>query len=170
MIDGWPTSSDIGVLCKKAAGFFIYASKVVKFVASKNDLPTERLALITSLPKSTAKEGKGESGVDLLYIKVLEQAFCDDPTDNSPRYLHFQAVVGTVLLIFNALSIKGLSELLGLHTPHICNTLCSLYSLLLVPESTKDPIHTFHKSFPNFLIDPERCKDKWFFVEPKVHA
>jgi len=169
LTEGWPTSSDIGVLCKKAAGFFIYASTVVKFVASKNDLPTERLALITSLPQSTTEEGKGDSGVDQLYIKVLEQAFYDDPTDNNPRYLRFQAVVGTVLLIFNPLSIKGLSELLGLHTPHIHNTMRSLYSLLLIPESTEDPIRTFHKSFPDFLTDPERCRDRRFFVEPAVH-
>jgi hypothetical protein len=31
----WPSSSDIEILCKKAAGFFIYASTVVKFVDSK---------------------------------------------------------------------------------------------------------------------------------------
>jgi len=169
LTEGWPTSSDIGVLCKKAAGFFIYASTVVKFVASKNDLPTERLPLITSLPHSTTEEGKGESGLDQLYIKVLEQAFSDDPADHSPRYLRFRAVVGMILLIFNPLSIKGLSELLGLHKSHIRNTLRSLYSLLLVPESTEDPIHTFHKSFPDFLTDPKRCKDKRFHVEPTVH-
>ena len=74
-MDEWPSLSDIEVLCKKAAGFFIYASTVVKFVTSKYHPPVKRLALITSLPKSTIREGK--SGVDQLYIKVLEQAFHD---------------------------------------------------------------------------------------------
>ena len=32
--DDWPLSSDIGIICEKAAGLFIYASTVVKFVAS----------------------------------------------------------------------------------------------------------------------------------------
>ena len=41
----------------------------------------------------------------------------------------------------------------------------SLHSLLLVPESTEDPIHIFHKSFPDFLLDPGYCQDKQFFVE-----
>jgi hypothetical protein len=75
LTEDWPSSSDIKILCKKAAGFFIYASTVVKFVASESDPPTERLSLITSLPQSTIEEGK--SGVDQLYTKVLQQAFSD---------------------------------------------------------------------------------------------
>jgi len=167
LTEDWPSSSDIKILCKKAAGFFIYASTVVKFVASDNDSPTESLALITSLPQSTAEEGK--SGIDQLYTKVLEQAFCGIHSDNSQRYLCFRAVVGTIVLIFNPLSIKGLSDLLKLQTSHIHSTLRSLHSLLLVPDGTEDPILTFHKSFPDFLTDPERCKNIRFLVESTVH-
>jgi len=162
--EDWPSSSDIEILCKKAAGFFIYASTVVKFVTSENNPPVKRLALITSLPQSTAEEGK--SGVDQLYTKVLEQAFY---TDNSQHHSCFQAVVGAIVLIFNPLSIKGLSELLGYDTSDIHSTIRSLHSILLIPEGTEDPILTFHKSFPDFLTDPERCKDKRFLVEPAVH-
>jgi hypothetical protein len=121
-------------------------------------LPTERLALITSLPESTVEEGK--SGVDQLYTKVLQQAFHGVHADNSQRYLRFQTVVGTVLLIFNPLSIKGLSELLGcnVHTsaaPFDPSILSSLSQRV-----QKTPSHIFHKSFPDFLMDPDRCQDK----------
>ena len=167
LTEDWPSSSDITILCKKAAGFFIYASTVVKFVASEGDLPTERLSLITSLPQSTVEEGR--SGVDELYTKVLQQAFSNVYTENSQRCLRFRTVVGTVLLIFNPLSIKALSELLGLNAQHVHNTMHSLHSLLLVPESTEDPIQTFHKSFPDFLMDPARCEDRRFLVEPEGH-
>jgi hypothetical protein len=163
----WPSSSDIEILCKKAAGFFIYASTVVKFVDSKIDSPTGRLALITSLPQSTVEEGR--LGVDQLYAKVLEQAFCDIGADNSQGYFYFQAVVGAVLLIFNPLSIKGLSEFLGCDIYRIRSTIRSLHSLLLVPDSTEDPIRIFHKSFPDFLLDSDRCQDKQFFVESASH-
>jgi hypothetical protein len=165
--EDWPSSSDIRVLCKKAAGFFIYASTVVKFVTSENDRPAERLALVTSLPESTTEEGK--SGVDQLYIRVLEQAFHGISDDNNKRYPHFRAVVGTILLIFNPLSIMGLSELLGHHPLDTCSTIRPLHSLLVVPETTEDPILTIHKSFPDFLTDPEWCKNKHFFVDPMVH-
>ena len=163
----WPSPSDIEILCKKAAGFFIYASTVVKFVASKNKLPTKRLTLITSLPQSTTEEGR--SGVDQLYIKVLDQAFCDDHADDGQYYVDFQAVMGTVLLLFDPLPIKALSELLGYDIPHTYSTIRSLHSLLLVPDNPEDPICTFHKSFPDFLTDPNRCKDNRFLVEPGAH-
>jgi len=164
LTEDWPSQSDVKILCQKAAGFFIYASTVVKFVASEIDPPTERLSLITSLPQTTIEEGR--SGVDQLYTKVLQQAFGDVRAENSHQCLRFRAVVGTILLIFNPLSIKSLSELLGHNTQHTHSTIRSLHSLLLVPESTEDPIRIFHKSFPDFLMDPGRCEDKRFFVEP----
>ena len=160
----WPSSNDIEVLCEKAAGFFIYASTVVKFITSKYHTVNERLALITSLPESTTHEGK--SGIDLLYARVLEQAFSNVDSDGQEIYTNFRSVVGAILLVFNSLSMKALSALFGasdiptLHSPH---------SPLLIPDSMEDPVHTFHKSFPDFLMDPKRCKDKRFFVDPLVH-
>jgi hypothetical protein len=160
----WPSPSDIEILCKKAAGFFIYASTVVKFVASEMNPPAEMLSIITSLPQSTTEEGM--AGVDQLYIKVLEQAFQDVHTDNSQQYSRFKTIVGAVLLVFNPLSVKALSDLLRAPAT---STLRPLHSLLLIPDSTEDPVHTYHKSFPDFLTDPKRCRDQQFFVDPTVH-
>ena len=166
LTEDWPSTYDIDFLCKKAAGLFIYAATVVKFVASPYDLPTERLTLIISLRHSTAHEGK--SGVDLLYTQVLEQAFRDADSDAQELYSRFKLTVGAVLLVFYPLSRKTISELLkNCGTPsRISNSLRSLHSLLLVPTSEADPIRTFHKSFPDFLTDPRRCKDERFFVNP----
>jgi len=36
LAEDWPASQDIDALCRKAAGFFIYAATVVKFVASES--------------------------------------------------------------------------------------------------------------------------------------
>ena len=167
LVENWPSPSDIEALCKNAAGFFIYASTVIKFIDSETHPPMERLALITSLPQTTV--GVGRSGVDQLYTKVLEQAFSNIHPGYGQGYLHFQSVVGTILLIFNPLSINGLSELLGCNTHQIRSTVRSLHSLLLVPENTEDPISIFHKSFPDFLLDPDRCQDKQLHVEPAGH-
>ena len=164
--ESWPNSNDIDILCKKSAGLFIYASTVVKFVTSPYYLPAERLALIISLPQSTAHEGK--SGIDSLYTQVLEQAFHDADLDAQELYSRFKLIVGAVLMVFYPLSRKTLSELFkNCGTPsHISNALRSLHSLLLVPDSEADPIRSFHKSFPDFLTDPTRCKDDRFFVDP----
>ena len=168
LTENWPSSYDIDVLCKKAAGLFIYASTVVKFVASPFHSPTERLTLVVSLRHSTAHEGK--SGIDLLYTQVLEQAFRNADSDEQELYSGFKQVVGAVLLVFYPLSRKTLSELFKNCTPsRISSTLRSLHSLLLVPTSEVDPIRSFHKSFPDFLTDPGRCKDERFFVSPSIH-
>ena len=166
--ESWPSSYDIDVLCKKSAGLFIYASTVVKFVAAPYDLPTERLTLIISLPQSTTHEGR--TGIDLLYTQVLEQAF-HDADDAQELYTRFKLVLGAVLLVFYPLSTKTLSELLEkCDTPsHISNALRSLHSLLLVPNGEDDTVRPFHKSFPDFLTNPRRCKDERFFIDPPVH-
>ena len=162
----WPSLQDIDTLCKKAAGFFIFASTVVKFVASQHHPPDKRLALIISLPQDTSHEGR--LGVDLLYTQVLEQAFCDVDQE---FYSHFKSVVGAVILIFHPLSVNTLSDLLGsCGTPsEISSALRSLHSLLLIPDSNDDPLRIFHKSFPDFLTDPERCTTHKFFIDPSIY-
>jgi len=160
-----PSPSDINTLCEKAAGFFIYASTVVKLVASRNRTPTEQLDRIISLPQSTAHEGR--FGIDLLYTQVLEQVVDDMDVDAEEIHSRFKSVIGAVLLVLNPLSARALSDLL--RVPGISTTLCFLHSLLLIPESTEDPIRAFHKSFPDFLMDPVRCKNERLYVEPVVH-
>ena len=165
LTEGWPSPLDIEILCKKAAGFFIYASTVIKFVTSKTCTPAEQLNRIISLPQSTSYEGK--SGLDLLYTQVLEQAIDDVDMDDKELHSRFKAVVGTVVLVFNPLSVKALSDFL--REPGTPTTLRSLHSLLLVPDSTEDPVHIYHKSFPDFITDPKRCNDQQFLVDPSVH-
>ena len=174
LMEGWPTTSGINILCKKAAGLFIYASTVIKFVSSEHYQPTKRLALLVSLPQNTDHEGK--SGIDTLYTEVLIQAFHNMDSDNlgpdeQEVFYHLRSVVGAVLLVFNPISMKSLSDLLTNFDTlsDISTALRSLHSLLLIPDSVEDPIHPFHKSFPDFLMDPGRCKDKRFFVDPSVH-
>ena len=160
----WPSTSDINILCKKAAGLFIYASTVIKFVTFKSRTPTEQLGRIISLPQSTAHEGR--SGIDLLYTQVLEQVADEVDADVDEVYSQFRTVVGAVLLVLNPLSARALSDLLRVSS---LSTLRPLHSLLLIPENIEDPVRVFHKSFPDFLMDSSRCRDPQFFVEPTVH-
>ena len=162
--EDWPSSSDINILCEKAAGFFIYASTVTKFITSRNQIPTEQLERIVLIPQSTSYEGW--SGIDTLYIQALEQAVKTVGGDDRGLHSRFKVVVGAVLLVFNPLSVKVLSDLL--RVSGISTTLHSLHSLLLVPTSKDAPIQIFHKSFPDFLTDPGRCTDQRFFVDPSI--
>jgi hypothetical protein len=163
--DEWPSQREIDTLCEKAAGFFIYASTVVKFVSSNYHSPSERLALIIMGKQDTSHEGK--AGIDLLYTQVLEQAFHDVDSDELEPYPLFKLVVAAVLLAFNPLSMKALSDLLNV--PYISSILHSLDSLLLVPTSEIAPVNILHKSFLHFLTDPGRCRDPRFFLDPSIH-
>ena len=172
--EDWPHSSDVDILCGKAAGLFIYASTAVKFVASPYHQPQKRLSILVSLPQSTAREG--EFGIDDLYTEILGHAYHkmgpdSQKPDHQEVYRHFRTVVGAVLLAFNPLSMKTLSCLLyDIGTPSdIYVTLNPLHSLLLVPEGIEDPIRIFHKSFPDFLMDSKRCRDIRFYVDPSIH-
>ena len=165
----WPHSSDVDILCGKAAGLFIYASTAIKFVASPYHQPKKRLAVLVSTCE-------GESGIDALYTGILRHAYHKlgsdiQKPDHQEVYHRFRSVVGAVLLVFNPLSMETLSCLLcDIDTPSdISITLSPLHSLLLVPEDIEDPIRAFHKSFPDFLMDPKRCQDIRFFVDPSVH-
>ena len=165
LTEDWPSSSEIDVLCEKASGFFIYASTVIKFVISGTHPPTEQLTWITSLPQSTAHEGR--SGIDILYTQVLGQVVNGIDVDDDKLYPRFRTVVGAVLLVFNPLSTKTLSDLLRISG--ISTILRSLHSLLLVPTNNNAPVRMFHKSFPDFLIDQRRCRDHRFFIDPSIH-
>ena len=153
--EDWPSPQNLDILCKKAAGFFIYASTVAKFIASYHHPPDEALDLIVSLPQDTFHEGK--LGIDLLYTQVLSQAFPNVGIHNFNLYSCFKSVVGAVVHIFHPLSINTLSDLLGnCGSPSkISSSLQTLHSVFLVPESTEDPVRIFHKSFPDFLTDPQ---------------
>ena len=163
--EDWPSTDEIDILCRKAAGLFIYASTVVKFVESGHHTPTERLNLITLFPHSTIHEGK--SGIDTLYTQVLEYAFHGIQADNEELYSQLRSVLGAVLLVFNPLPMEALSTLLT--RSNIPTILRSLHSLLLVPDHKTSPVQVFHKSFPDFLMDRERCIDGRFFINPSVH-
>ena len=167
-VEDWPGPQNIDILCKKAAGFFIYASTVVKFVASHFDPPDERLDLIVLFPQDTYHEGR--LGIDLLYTQVLSQAFPSVDPHNHKHYSRFRSVVGAVLLILHPLSINTLSDLINCGTPsRISTSLRTLHSVLLVPDNTEGPVRIFHKSFPDFLTDPHRCTNHQFFIDPPTH-
>ena len=163
----WPSSFDLDILCAKAAGLFIFASVVVRFVSSKDHQPTRRLTDIIGLPNNTVKEGR--AGIDQLYTEVLQLAFYNIQTDDGEFYSSFRSVVGAVVLVFNPLSVPALSDLLG--ELDLSTSLRSLHSLLIIPTNQLDltPIHAIHKSFPDFLTNPQRCTDKQFFIDPPVH-
>ena len=158
----WPTNEDITVLVQKSSGLFIFASTVARFIESEHHIPGERLRLIVSKVDDTTHEGA--TGIDSLYSQVLRDAFCDIIEDSV--FVDLKRILSAVLLALNPLSRDGLVGLLNIDSALISTTLRHLHSVLLVPTDGSKEIRVFHKSFPDFLQDPNRCPDRRFHIDP----
>ena len=165
--DPWPRDQDLTTLAKKASGLFIFASTLTKFIESEHHDPDERLQLILTQSGSTFHEGG--AGIDPLYTQVLERAFLG--VKEAEVFRNCRRVLGTVVLAFNPLSRQHIAEILGISAHLIATTLRHLHSVLLVPGGDSEVIRVFHKSFPDFLQDPNRCPNPKFHIDtPTRHG
>ena len=163
----WPTDENIDVLCRRAAGLFVYAVATVKFLDSNTHLPKHRLDVILKVPESTVPEGKTrfkpKTTLDSLYTSIFETAFSGgDPGVD----FKVQAIVGTVVVAVNPLPPHAIAELVGVELEEVTLFLTLIQSLLVMSEDHSKPVKSFHKSFPDFITDPSRCADTRFLISP----
>jgi len=160
----WPHDSEIEALTKKSSGLFIFASTMVRFIESGQHQPDQRLQLLSG-ENSTMHEGR--AGIDSLYFQILQYAFSDirDPEE----FAEIRHVLGAIVLAFNPLSRRELSTILGTSMSLISTTLRHLHSVILVPGDESEKIRVFHKSFPDFLQDGERCTDTRLHINPETY-
>ena len=168
-LDGWPTKEQLDLLCKRAAGLFVYAVATIKFIDHTHNGPEEQLDRLLQSSESSAHEGRVELKenvtLDSLYMSILQVAFGrDNPEDDS----RMRSVLGAVTLVVDPLPPFAISTLLGLHTESVFRRLLSIHSLLLL-QDVNQPVRSFHKSFPDFIVDPTRCINKRFHVSPPDH-
>jgi hypothetical protein len=161
----WPCDQDLTALTKKSSGLFIFASTLAKFIESEYHEPDERLHLIVTSSDNTVHGG--EAGIDPLYAQVLTHAFLD--AKEATVFTNLRRVLGAVVLAFNPLSRVQVTKILGVNTPLTTTTLRHLHSVLLVPNEEVKEIRVFHKSFPDFLQDRNRCSDLRFFIDSPIH-
>ncbi|KAF8814332.1 hypothetical protein BYT27DRAFT_6336716 [Phlegmacium glaucopus] len=67
----WPSEETISSLVRKSSGQFIYASTVIKFVASTRHHPAERLKIILRL-KTAGRNDRPFAALDSLYIHIFQ--------------------------------------------------------------------------------------------------
>ena len=169
-LDDWPTNEEVELLCKRAAGLFIYAVAMIKFIDKQSSNPRRQLNLLLQSPECTAREGKtrvtANTTLDSLYTSILQGAFGDDKdADNDPIV---RSVLGAMVLVVNPLSPSAIATLLGFDVELVFPLLSSTQSLLIL-QDIDYPVRPFHKSFPDFITNPDRCTDARFFVSPPDH-
>ncbi|KAF9643731.1 hypothetical protein BDM02DRAFT_3191288 [Thelephora ganbajun] len=159
-----------GPPCERAAGLFVYAVATIKFIDHKHNNPKEQLECILQSPTSSVHEGrtrfKPDTTLDSLYMSIVREAFGGDGQEDDPKA---RSVLGAVILAANPLSPSSIAALLGIDSEGVSLRLSSVHSLLVLHEGADSPVRPFHKSFPDFIVDPTRCTDERFHVSPPSH-
>ncbi|KAJ6570453.1 hypothetical protein DFH09DRAFT_917089 [Mycena vulgaris] len=144
----WPSSHVLDWLVDNSSGYFIYAATIIKSIDDRDFRPTQRLAaVVQNLP--TECGNAPFHALDELYSQIL-------------RDLPFQSrVVDILCVIIHGSSIlppsrTKIEQLLGLEPGDLSLALRRLHSLVLVPPREADLISLHHKSFRDFLLDPNR--------------
>ena len=148
------------ILVKISDGLFIVAATIVKFILNSTDADPEHcLSILLQDPESREET---HSAVNLLYSRILEHRH--PPLTGRPALDRFRQVVGSIVLLFEPLSIDSLASLLDLSPPSICSALHRLQSVVAVTE-VDNLIRVLHHSFIDFLTNHHACSSS-FLVEP----
>ena len=170
MIGGWPTDEQLDFLCKRAAGFFIYAVAIVNFLSHNFRDPSSQLAVIMKPPRSTVHESrvklKNYASLDSLYMSILQAAFVENSTDDKSVV---RSILSAIVLTINPLTFSAIATLMDSSCYEVQHLLKLIPSLLVLPEDSHSPIHTLHQSFSDFIMDPTRCTNPQFHISPDYH-
>jgi hypothetical protein len=160
----WPSEKDTQELIKRAGRLFIYAATTYLFLQNSN-FPDERLPEMLDV-KYTGHSSTEE--LDNMYMLVLRQPItdcCDEERNDLVR--RFKRIVGSIIILSEALSSIALEMLLHVRPREISTILNPLRSVLNVPDDDKSPVQYFHLSFHDFLLDKKRCTDPQLWVDQK---
>ena len=156
----WPGKSVIKRLTSHAAGLFIWADTVVKFLGQ--GFPNEQLDLILG---GTFRDEEG--GIDELYRQILDLSF----KNCKGRVLDvFKGVVGAIALAKTPLRRTNLKHFLKKAEDEsaIDFTLGKLSSVITI-SSPGGRIYISHLSFAEFICDPNRC-DGTFVIDHRSQS
>ncbi|OJD19429.1 hypothetical protein AJ78_00603 [Emergomyces pasteurianus Ep9510] len=161
----WPGDESIQTLVQKAAGLFIYAATVCRFVAESRfpEKSMTKLLEAESMSRSTTGE------LDKMYSDILEHGLSGgSDEDNEEMKSLFKQIVGSIVVLFEGLPKSALTSILDLPSSDIIEVLESLHSVLDIPDDESSPIQLFHLSFRDFLFSDERCANPGFAIKEEA--
>ncbi len=169
--EDWPGQHNIEIIARRAAGLFIYAATVCRFIGDLDDPegPEERLNLVLHGNSNCQSSTKT---LDEIYTQVLERSIKKNDEDSKKKLReNFRYVVGSIIVLSDALSIPALAKLLFISEGKVIASLRFLHSLLDIPHDFNSPIRLLHPSFRDFLLDDQRCSSKFFWIDKeKAHS
>jgi len=162
----WSLSEEqMDQLVRITEGLFIVAATIVKFILNSADAdPDYCLSILLQDPESKLQT---HSAINILYIKVLEHRY--PPSTGKPTLERFRKVVGSIILLFEPLSVESLGQLLQSSAPIISSALHRLQSVVAVTPAD-GLARALHPSFVSFLTNRQACPPHFLVEPPCQHA
>ncbi|PWY70293.1 hypothetical protein BO94DRAFT_628285 [Aspergillus sclerotioniger CBS 115572] len=168
----WPGPENIKKLVNQADGLFIFAATACRFLQKSEENPEARLNLILASGGSKPDPNSPQGQLDKLYHQILRFEVNGDGTsteqEREARATRFKTIVGTVIVLSEELSVKGLSGLLSDEEKKVKKALLSLQSMINISEADGS-IELLHLSFRDFLVDQQRCGPDFLIDEKRVN-
>ncbi|KAL4963600.1 uncharacterized protein BDV14DRAFT_201791 [Aspergillus stella-maris] len=156
--DDWPGERIIRQLTKMADPLFIAASTICRFIGDRAFSPVIQLDKIV-------KHRDPYNTLANIYQTILDQMIFDKTAKDRAEILQdFQRIVGSIVLLYDPLSVTSLAMLLDVEEDLVDRRLELLRSVLAVPDEIDAPIRTLHLSFRDYLIDPKGSEESPFNI------
>ncbi|PCH42557.1 hypothetical protein WOLCODRAFT_52926, partial [Wolfiporia cocos MD-104 SS10] len=150
-------------LTERAGGLFIYATTMIRVMRGD---PYNLIAItdILTSPSPSASHSALSSELDSLYLAVLETALSKEYfTSLGSNYELVQSVFGAIALLEDHVSPITLSLLLTISGGSIDSILKRVKSVIY-SDTDSSPIRPLHASFPQFLVNKDRCTNQAFYI------
>ncbi|RPA74546.1 hypothetical protein BJ508DRAFT_332960 [Ascobolus immersus RN42] len=116
----------------------------------------ERTMESTRLEYAEASDSSGGSGGSVERL------------DWNDFLLAFRMVVGSVVLLYDPLTVDGIAALIERPKPYIHTALRHLGSVLSISQDDRKLVQIHHLSFRDFLLDERRCPDERLRVDAEA--
>lgn len=151
-----PSEKDLQILAKKAGCLFIYAATACRYIRDTSWNPAERFNELVQGGSSDVIES---TQLDGIYTQVLERSLITGRHANDAKKLcdRFRDIVGSIVILYDELSVYSLSQLLSWSVQSVSACLGSLHSVLSVPNNFESPVPLIHPSFRDYILNRPRC-------------
>ena len=151
----WPPEDVISFLVQKSSGQFIFAATVIRFIDVDRKIPTAQLRLILDVCGSVDSSSFATNPfalLDELYSHVLKSS------EETERAIF---ILGAIFCLNTKQSPtpEFLQAVLRLEPEDITMIFWDLHSIVHIPVSDKKPIHFYHASLQDFLMDRHRSRN-----------
>ncbi|KAK4983552.1 hypothetical protein LTR50_007160 [Elasticomyces elasticus] len=162
LAEEWPSIAAINQLVELAAGLFIFAATLCRFIAESEDTTeclSRTLASVSGsagLPRVQAddKDGAATPILDSMYVEILARSL----TGREKIAEALRKTLGAIAVLQGPLSAKSLASLMSYNGPGVLyQQLDRLSSVVRIPKEPDLPIRLLHDSFREFIVDGGRC-------------